>query len=134
MRSALSNLLIAAAMAVIVTGVLVITTGPVTTERDDGIRIETTAGAVASPVPAQSDDDDPKTPSYLDPEPPAEGQPVDAQVLGVTQAQESDETLADTGPTAVEMGAIIAFGLIALGATAARAGRDHAKGRLTLLP
>ncbi len=133
MRRTVGSLLIAATMAMLVTGVLVVTTDSDTTDDDAVARIESTTGAAAAApaVPAQGDGA-PDTPSYLDPQPIE--QPPAAEVLGVTQSQEAADDLADTGPIDVGMWVTAAVTMIALGITVVCAARDHAAGRLTLLP
>jgi hypothetical protein len=85
----------------------------------------------------------PERPSYLDPEPtqqtPLDDPPADepeTSVLGtaITQETSSAEELAQTGPVALGQWFVIAAAIIATGALARNAGRDHADGLLTVLP
>lgn len=101
---------------------------------DDGTDTATDEDAAAPVAADDASEQADETPSYLDPEPTEEGTET-AEVLGATQAQETEpESLADTGGGLLGQWIILATGIAATGGIVRNAGRDHAEGELTLLP
>ncbi|MEM9466925.1 MAG: hypothetical protein AAGA90_16250 [Actinomycetota bacterium] len=153
MTRAVSNLLIVLLMATTVTAVLAFSSNTAQFESPPGEttdeRAEAAGGSVDGADPAETfggraadalkDDAEPAerpaVPSYLDPEPIDDGVEVATGVLGQTEVLDtSSESLANTGPVEASQWFVLATGVIAVGALARNAGRDHADGLLTVLP
>ncbi|MEM8709005.1 MAG: hypothetical protein AAGE98_21265 [Actinomycetota bacterium] len=137
MRRILGNFVIIALVAIAITAVLAITDATDRTDESAAPAAPDDAPITLEPAPAidvrtdatPTDAGGPATPDHLQ----TDG--AEAQVLGavVVQETESNAELAETGPLDTLRWIIVASGVIAAGGMVRGAGRDHARGGLSLM-